>query len=145
MVVASGFFDPIHGPHLVYLHKAKELGSKLIVIINNDEQAILKKGFVLMPLEHRISIIRSLSCVDMIMVSVDKDGTVCESLRALRPHIFAKGGDRFANEIPEKKVCDELGIQIVDGLGEKEFSSRTVIKELLKNMSTIPESYLNGA
>lgn len=144
IVVASGFFDPIHAGHIQYLKRSKELGSKLIVIINSDEQAILKKGFVLMPLEQRIAIIRELSCVDAIMVATDKDGSVCESIRALRPHIFAKGGDRFASEIPEKKVCDELKVEIVDGLGDKIFSSRTVITELKKNMENIPMAYLNG-
>lgn len=144
VVVASGFFDPIHAGHIQYLKQAKALGDKLIVIINSDEQAILKKGFVLMPLEQRIAIIRELSCVDSIMVAVDEDGSVCNSIRALRPHIFAKGGDRFASEIPEAKICRELNIAIVDGLGDKIFSSRTVIKELMKNMETIPDSYING-
>lgn len=144
VVVASGYFDVLHQGHCEYLYRAKALGDVLIVIINSDEQARLKKEFVLMPIEQRIAIIRALSCVDAVMISIDKDGSVCESIRALRPHIFAKGGDRFASEIPEKKVCDELGIKIVDGLGDKVFSSRTVIKELIKNINGIPESYLNG-
>lgn len=144
IVVASGFFDPIHAGHIQYLNQAKELGTKLIVIINSDEQAVLKKGFVLMPLEQRIAIIRALSCVDAIMVAVDKDGSVCESIKALRPHIFAKGGDRFACEIPESKVCNDLKIKIVDGLGDKIFSSRQVVNELKKNMENIPVAYLNG-
>ena len=59
------------------------------------------------------------------MISVDKkDTTLFETLRLLKPDIFAKGGDRFAHEIPEKDLCNELGIKIVDGLGEKKNSSR---------------------
>lgn len=144
IVATSGFFDPIHSGHLVYLKQAKELGDKLIVIVNSDEQAILKKGFVLMPIEQRIAIIRELPQVDAVFIAIDKDGSVCESLKSVRPHIFAKGGDRNINNIPETKVCDELGIRIVDGLGDKIFSSRTVVKDLVKNIENVPKEYLEG-
>ena len=73
--------------------------------------------------EERMIIVKALRCVDEVILSVDKDGTVCESLKLVRPDIFAKGGDRFANEIPEAKVCDELKITMVDGLGNKIQSS----------------------
>lgn len=144
IVCTSGFFDPIHSGHLECLRLAKELGDKLIVIVNSDEQALQKKGFVLMPIEQRISILREIGYIDAVIVSVDKDGSVCESLKAVRPDVFAKGGDRNVGNIPETQVCKELGIQIVDGLGDKVYSSRTVIKELVKNIDTIPSSYLEG-
>ena len=44
-------------------------------------------------------------------------------LMYLKPDIFAKGGDRKINEIPESKICEDLGIKIVDGLGQKIRSS----------------------
>ena len=46
IVIASGYFDPIHVGHLEYLKMASELGDKLVVIVNNDKQAILKKGIL---------------------------------------------------------------------------------------------------
>lgn len=144
VVAASGFFDPLHSGHIFYLKKAKELGDKLVVIVNSDQQAVLKKGFVLMPLDQRIAIIRELPFVDAVIVAADEDGTVCRTLELIRPHIFAKGGDRTKDEIPENKTCDQLKIQIIDGLGGKVYSSRTVVKELISNIEQIPKEYLEG-
>ena len=131
-VATSGYFDPLHVGHLECLELARELGDKLIVIINNDLQAKLKKGKSFMSQEDRMKIIAALACVDEVFLSIDKDKTQCESLKYLRPSIFAKGGDRMTDEIPEAKVCSDLGIKIVDGLGEKirSSSSMTGIKEI---------------
>jgi D-beta-D-heptose 7-phosphate kinase/D-beta-D-heptose 1-phosphate adenosyltransferase len=128
IVAASGYFDPIHVGHIEYLKLAKNLGTKLIVILNNDEQAKLKKGKSFMPLEERKIILESLKFVDEVFISIDKDSTVCKSLEKIKPNIFAKGGDRFSNEIPEAKICKELNIKIIDGLGEKIQSSSNLTK-----------------
>lgn len=114
------------------MRKAKELGDKLIVIVNNDKQAILKKGYEFMPLKERVEIIKALKFVDEVFVSIDQDVTVCKSLEAIKPHIFAKGGDRFAYEIPEAEICKKHGIKIIHGVGEKIQSS----SELVKNAQT---------
>jgi cytidyltransferase-like protein len=123
IVACSGYFNPLHKGHVEYLEKAKSLGDKLVVIVNSDYQRALKGSKEFMSQEERMIIIKALRCVDEVVLSVDTDGTVCESLRLVKPHIFAKGGDRFASEIPEAKVCDELGITMVDGLGNKIQSS----------------------
>ena len=82
--------------------------------------------------QDRLKIVSALKCVDEVFLSIDKDKTQCESLRHLKPTIFAKGGDRMSNEIPESKVCRELGIEIVDRLGKKIRSSSklTGIKDM---------------
>jgi len=123
IVACSGYFNPLHKGHVEYLEKAKSLGDKLVVIVNSDHQRALKGSKEFMSQEERMIIVKALRCVDEVILSVDKDGTVCESLKLVRPDIFAKGGDRFANEIPEAKVCDELKITMVDGLGNKIQSS----------------------
>ena len=128
VVVTSGYFDPLHVGHIECIHLAKQLGDKLVVLLNNDKQVVLKKGKVFMPLEERKKILEALRDVDEVFVSVDEDESVCKSLEAIRPDIFAKGGDRFNSEIPEAKVCEELGIKVVDGLGEKIQSSSDLIK-----------------
>jgi len=128
IIAASGYFDPIHIGHIEYLEKAKSLGDRLIVIINNDAQTALKKGKPFMPQEERAKIVSSLKCVDEIFMSIDEDPTVCKSLAEIKPNIFAKGGDRFSNEIPESSVCNEYNIQIMDGLGKKIQSSSWLIK-----------------
>lgn len=128
IVATSGYFDPIHVGHIEYLEKAKMQGDKLIVIINNDHQARLKKGKPFMPQEERAKIVKALRCVDETFMSIDEDPTVCKSLAAIKPNIFAKGGDRFSSEIPESKICKEYNIQMIDGLGEKIQSSSWLIK-----------------
>lgn len=129
IVAASGYFDPIHIGHIEYLEKAKQLGDKLIVIINNTKQSILKKGSEFMPLNERAEIIKALKPVDEVFISIDQDKSVCKSLEKLKPDIFAKGGDRFIHEIPETKTCNELGIKIIHGLGEKIQSSSELTKK----------------
>ena len=122
-IVTSGYFDPLHVGHIECLELAKKLGDKLIVIVNNDFQAKLKKGKSFMNEKDRMRIVLALKCVDEVFLSIDKDKTQCETLKYLKPDIFAKGGDRMSNEIPESKLCKELGIEIVDGLGKKIRSS----------------------
>ena len=123
IVATSGYFDPLHVGHLECLKLAKQLGDKLIVIVNSDFQAKLKKGQSFMNEKDRMEIILALKYVDEVFLSIDKDKTQCETLKYLKPNIFAKGGDRMISEIPESKICKELGIQIIDGLGEKIRSS----------------------
>jgi len=123
IVAASGYFNPLHKGHVEYLERAKQLGDRLIVIVNNDFQVKLKKSQEFMSEDERLLIVRSLRCVDVAILAVDKDPTVCETLKIVRPDVFAKGGDRFTYEIPESKICREYGIAIVDGLGDKIQSS----------------------
>lgn len=131
-VAVSGYFDPIHIGHLEYLKMAKDLGDYLIVIINNDYQSNLKKGKSFMNELDRVEIVKALKLVDEVFLSIDKDRTVCKSLEKLKPDIFANGGDRSTEEIPEAEVCVNFNIKMVDGLGDKIRSSSelTGIKEI---------------
>lgn len=128
IVVVSGYFDPVHVGHIELLERAKSLGKKLIVIVNNDKQAELKKGKSFMCQEDRCIIMQSMYLVDEVFLSIDDDNTVCKSLEAIKPHIFANGGDRYSDEIPEAAVCKKYNIKIVDGLGKKIRSSSELIK-----------------
>lgn len=141
IVCTSAYCDVLHVGHLECFERSKELAGpdgKLIVIINTAAQAALKKGKEFMPEKERLAIVKALRCVDDAFLAVDTDRTVCKSIRLARQRygvqIFTKGGDRFASEIPESAVCRELGIQIVDGLGDKIQSSSalTGIKEFGK-------------
>lgn len=138
VVATSGYFDPIHAGHIELLEKAKALGDKLIVILNTDEQAIMKKGFVFMPFDERKKIVESLKFVDEVIGSIDDDQTQCKTLEKLKPNIFAKGGDRNSGNIPEKEICDKAGIKIVDGLGEKIQSSSHLIKKSREKQNDAP-------
>tara|TARA_B100000212_G_scaffold270927_1_gene210372 strand:+ start:820 stop:1227 length:408 start_codon:yes stop_codon:yes gene_type:complete len=123
LVVASGYFDPLHVGHLEYLELAKKLGDKLIVIVNNDLQANLKKGKSFMSEQDRMKIVSSIKWVDDVFLSIDTDHTQCKSIEKIKPHFFVNGGDRQNDEIPESHICKKLNIKIIDGLGEKIRSS----------------------
>jgi D-beta-D-heptose 7-phosphate kinase/D-beta-D-heptose 1-phosphate adenosyltransferase len=136
IVATSGYFDPLHVGHLECFELSKNLAGKngkLIVIINNDKQAAMKKNFVFMPAEERAKIVKALKPVDEVFISIDFDSTVCKSLEFLKPNIFTKGGDRFSSEIPEAEICRKLGIKMVDGLGAKIQSSSWLIKKANDN------------
>lgn len=128
LVVVSGFFDPIHKGHIEYIQKASELG-RIIVILNTDEQAVLKKGKPFMKFDDRSAILNAIKNVEIVVPSIDEDMTVCKTLEFIRPDMFAKGGDRFATEIPEADICRKDGIIMVDSLGMKIQSSSTIIRE----------------
>ena len=123
IVAVSGYFDPIHVGHLEYLELAKKIGDYLIVIVNNDLQASLKKGKSFMNENDRVEIVSALRCVDEVFLSIDEDSSVCKSLEHIKPDIFANGGDRKLDEIPETKVMKKYNIKMVDGLGKKIRSS----------------------
>lgn len=128
IVVASGYFNPLHIGHIEYLEKSKELGDILVVIVNNDKQTRLKKGQVLISANDRVRVVRALECVDLVIESVDEDRTVCKTLQALHPDIFTNGGDQFNTCIPEAEICEKLGIKMIDGLGAKVESSSDIIR-----------------
>ena len=130
IVCVSGYFDPIHVGHIEYFKKSKQIGDKLMVIVNNDEQAVLKKGKPFMPVDERIQIIKELRCVDIVVKSIDTDRTVCKTLETVKPKpdYFCNGGDQNNNTIPEGEVCSKRNIELRDGFGDKIQSSSWLIK-----------------
>lgn len=123
IVVTSGGFDPIHPGHILYLQNAASHGDKHICIVNSDKFLDAKKGYHVQDWISRMTIILNIKGVDHVIPAIDEDGTVRQTLRWIRAEypddtiFFCKGGDRTKDEIPEKKVCTELGIIIWDGMG----------------------------
>ncbi len=122
-VAISGYFDPIHVGHLEYIEMSKKLGDYLIVIVNNNKQCVLKKGKPFMDEMDRMKIVKAIKWVDEVFLSVDEDGTVCESLEKIKPDVFTNGGDRHNIECPEAVVCRKYKIELLDGMGDKIRSS----------------------
>jgi len=134
IVAVSGYFDPLHVGHIDLFELAQKLGDKLVVIVNNNKQTEMKKGKYFMPVEERKKILEALKCVDEVFVSIDEDRSVCKSLEAVHPDIFANGGDRKSlNDVPEYPICQELGIEMIDGLGKKIQSSSELVKKFNEN------------
>ena len=129
--IVSGGFDPIHVGHIELFHSAKELADELWVILNTDEFLTNTKGKPFMPFDERRIILKNLKVVNLVVPSIDKDQTVCETLRKLRKValptdelLFCNGGDRVDGDTtPEHNVCNVIGIETVYGLGEKVQSS----------------------
>ncbi len=132
IVVASGGFDPLHPGHASNLVEAKKLGDTLIALVNGDAFLRRKKGKAFQDLKTRCQIVSFIRGVDYVVpFEIENDQTVCVALRALKPHVFAKGGDRAAPHlVPEWDVCQELGIEMIFGVGAaKEWSSSDFLAE----------------
>jgi len=129
-IIVSGYFNPVHKGHLEYFNNAKALGDELFVIVNNDHQRELKGSKPFQNEEERLLIVSNIKAVDKAILSIDQDRTVCESIRKITEQYgtdydlaFANGGDQNNDTIPEIPVCKELGVALIDGLGEKIQSS----------------------
>jgi cytidyltransferase-like protein len=131
-VVVSGYFNPLHLGHLELFEKAKEAGDMLIVIVNSDLQRKIKGSKEFQSEEERLTIVRALRDVDMAYLSIDQDGTQIKTLEMLFTRYsiegglklaFANGGDQNNDTIPERSICEGLGIELIDGLGGKIQSS----------------------
>jgi len=122
VVAVSGGFDPIHIGHVRMFERARALGDELVVILNNDNWLVKKKGFAFMPEKERKEVIEALRVVDRVIITGhkpnDSDASVCRELRALKPDIFANGGDRKLDNIPEVPVCEEIGCAMVFNVGK---------------------------
>ena len=136
LVIASGYFNPLGSHHLSYLKTARELGDGLIVIVNNDEQVKLKGSIPFQNQYHRCEIVQSLKFVDGAIISLDNTKDISISLSMLygtqkdkvKQFIFANGGDSTPNP-EEVKVCNELGIEMVFGVGGKKTGSSSNLIE----------------
>jgi len=141
-VAVSGGFDPIHIGHIRMFKKARALGDKLVVIINNDNWLHAKKGFAFMPQQERLELIGSLPYVDKVLLTEHEenpsDMSVVHMLKKVRPHVFANGGDRKNEaDIPEAQICAELGIKMIFnvGAGGKIQSSSWMIRKAVRPVS----------
>ena len=136
VVITSWYFNPLHPGHIECFELCKVLGDELWVIVNTDEQIKMKTGKheVFQDEQFRMRVVSALKPVDRVILSVDTDGSVCESIRYVVGQIrseygsdvkiiFGKWGDRFASNIPEVQVCKDCNVEIRDWLGAKTHNS----------------------
>ncbi len=135
-IIVSGYFNPIHKGHLEYFIQAKALADVLFVIVNNDYQRSLKGAKEFQLEDERMFIVDHIKPVDKTILYIDKDRTVCAKIEKIAKEYgdrytlaFANGGDQNNNSIPERPICEALGIELLDGLGEKIQSSSWLLKK----------------
>ena len=146
VVVVSGGFDPIHSGHIQYFNSAKNLGDKLVVGLNSDDWLSRKKGKAFMSLHERIKITQSLKMVDYVMFFDDSDDSARLLLKLVKQTfpqdeiIFANGGDRTKENIPEMDVD---GVEFAFGVGgeNKVNSSSWILKEWKEPKTERPWGY----
>jgi len=135
VVIVTGGFDPLHSGHIEYFKAAKELGDHLVVGVNSDTWLARKKGKAFMPFEERCAIIKELDCVNEVIGFNDDDDTACAAIFQVLSTvgsqtkvIFANGGDRTKDNIPEMIYND---VEFVFGVGgeDKKNSSSWILKE----------------
>jgi|TARA_Y100000994_G_scaffold241659_1_gene237751 cytidyltransferase-like protein len=135
-IIVSGYFNPIHKGHLEYFQNAKNLADELFVIVNSDYQRSLKGSKEFQDEQERIFIVSNIKSVNKAILSIDQDRTVCRTIEKIADEYgqnyllsFANGGDQDNDTIPEKPICEKLGITLVDGLGGKIQSSSWLLNK----------------
>lgn len=136
-VIVSGYFNPIHKGHLEYFNNAKVFAEELFVIVNNDRQRALKGSKEFQGEQERMIIVSNIKAVDHAILAIDGDRTVCATLEKIAKEfgqshdlVFANGGDQNNDTIPERTICEKIGIALLDGLGDKIQSSSWLLKKL---------------
>ena len=122
--------------HLDMIEAAAAMGDKLIVIVNNDKQQLLKKGKIILDESNRLRLMRALKGVDQVILSIDEDPSIIKSLEMVAGQypgdelIFANGGDRDTEKaIPEADVCKKYNIQMRFDAGKGKPDSSTRINQ----------------
>ena len=136
-IIVSGYFNPIHKGHLEYFNNAKAMADQLFVIVNNDNQRELKGSKEFQDEKERMIIVSNIKAVDKAILSIDTDRTVCTTIKMIAQQFggefelgFANGGDQNNDTIPERSVCKEMNVTLIDGLGDKIQSSSWLLKKL---------------
>ena len=136
-IIVSGYFNPIHKGHLEYFNNAKAMADQLFVIVNNDHQRELKGSKEFQDESERMIIVSNIKSVDKAILSIDTDRTVRETIKMIAEQFggefdlgFANGGDQNNDTIPEREVCEQMNVALIDGLGDKIQSSSWLLKKL---------------
>jgi cytidyltransferase-like protein len=148
IVLVTGGFDPLHSGHLAYFKAARTLGDMLIVGLNSDEWLERKKGRAFMPWNERLCIVNNLAMVDEVYTFNDEDGSARHFIQQVRAHyptatlVFANGGDRTQDNIPEMDVAD-IDTKFVFGVGgfNKANSSSWILEEWKSPKTERPWGY----
>ena len=120
VVFTNGCFDILHLGHIDYLEKARALGQRLIVGLNNDSSVARIKGpqRPINPEYARARLLAALSFVDAVVVF--GEDTPLELITHLTPSVLVKGSDYQVEDIVGAEVVVKHGgevrtIDLVEG------------------------------
>lgn len=113
LVATGGCFDIVHAGHVATLQAARRLGDALVVVMNSDDSVRRLKGAgrPVVGAADRARVLEALDCVDAVVVFDEDDPRAV--LAALRPDVWAKGGDYGGRPLPESEVVRSAGGRVV--------------------------------
>jgi rfaE bifunctional protein nucleotidyltransferase chain/domain len=131
VVATGGCFDVLHAGHAQMLAAARTLGDCLIVCLNADASVRRLKGATrpVVGERDRAALLEALACVDAVAI-FDED-VPTRILRELRPHLFVKGGDYHAAELPEAHTLAAWGGRAVTVPYMPGRSTTAILEEVL--------------
>ena len=145
--LVSGGFDPVHVGHLRMFQDAKNLSNKVILLLNNDEWLIKKKGKPFMNQNQRKEILDEFKSIDEVIIQSSSDDSSDHAIEQFainnqnKTICYCNGGDRSnIKNIREASICKKLGINLEFGVGgeEKIESSSDLTKNYLGNVEKRP-------
>ncbi len=114
LVFTNGCFDILHPGHTDYLQRARAYGDALMVAVNTDASVRRQgkgDGRPINPLADRMTVLAALQSVDFV-VAFDED-TPAELIRAVTPHVLAKGEDWRDKGVVGREWVEAHGGQVV--------------------------------
>jgi cytidyltransferase-like protein len=141
IVMTSGGFDPAHKGHIRCLIEsgniARQMGYKLVVVVNGNGFLLRKKGYAFMDVAERMEMIDSIKGVDYVTNWDDGTQFVTGAVQKLSPKVFTKGGDRTdRSNIPEFSVCEEIGCEVITGVGGEKIQSSSELVGRMRDASS---------
>lgn len=121
--IVSGGFDPLHEGHIEMIKAARSKGDGVIMLLNSDEWLCRKKGNNFMRFNTRRVICENIKGVIDVFGFDDSDGTAGDGIRIVREKypndnlIFANGGDRTKDNIPETEAAQKYNVKLEFGVG----------------------------
>lgn len=140
VAVISGNYQVVHHGHIEFIKLSREFvgpNGILYVIVNNDNQSILKKGYSFVPEKDRLALIGALKGIDQVFLSIDTDSTVCKTIQWIvdnaehKPQYFLNGGGQ-CRDISEEGVCSANNIEYLYDFGDKIQSTIWILENSVK-------------
>ncbi|MDR1696678.1 MAG: adenylyltransferase/cytidyltransferase family protein [Rickettsiales bacterium] len=134
--IVSGGFDPIHEGHIALIQSAAVESDGVIVLVNSTDWLIRKKGREYIPMKTRMAVCGALRGVVDCMEFDDADNSASDGIERARAKypdddlVFANGGDRTRDNIPEHAACEKNNVAVKFGVGgeNKANSSQWITK-----------------